>query len=460
MPKTISEREAKEIEKYDYIRAELFEKGRKPYTSEPLTKYEREFIRYLEGITSGQTSFTTNNAKSYSDVPTSTLNQIQEALTQRNTSSIMPEAITYVHKMINATNKNFTMGEVSDFLKSLKNLSEYYENVSIFRMLRRSSKEEDSILSILEESNCYNRNKKNILKRYLGCDPKKYYLDKNDVLFFMRVIFDIFDKAEAELQKRKKFVESKKAHDDEDFEMVTQKIRKFQNEIERLPKDEQLKRVDKLITYYTRFGDRCLNSVARNIVLPSKLGTTLFDDGVMSEDLYAKTISELGKLKERINEKRTFEGDTLYRGVPLKDFLKTIQCGEKEKKDLEKFLKTQTNILGLQVKLPRRKNDIKATLELYLKDKISKDRAILSTSSDKKTAQEFIGDKDGVILKIDVSKYKYGLDIADYSHFKYEKEVLLPPGAKLKLTAINEISINPYCLHHDHLEITIDCQPV
>ena len=85
------------------------------------------------------------------------------------------------------------------------------------------------------------------------------------------------------------------------------------------------------------------------------------------------------------------------------------------------------------------------------------DPAVLSTSLDEKVAVGFIKRNDtGALLKIDVTKYNKGLDIQKFSHFNEgegdEKEVILSPGTKLKITDV------VYNSNKDYFEIS--CVPV
>ena len=114
---------------------------------------------------------------------------------------------------------------------------------------------------------------------------------------------------------------------------------------------------DELLNYYTYQGDKKINSVARHTLLLQEPGVkaleTEYDEisknYIISEDLFIKTIIELSEIRKRIAKngninknlwERLITGKYLYRGLPMKDFLKIIQ-GAKPPKDWQrrKFLK-------------------------------------------------------------------------------------------------------------------------
>ena len=152
-------------------------------------------------------------------------------------------------------------------------------------------------------------------------------------------------------------------------------------------------------------------------------------------DLFVKTVVELVELRERLKKSKgtikTYLGDkrikTLFRGLPLYKLLQRIQGG------------------GLPEKWKRKKIfDESSHDEIieYLTGKITVDPAPLSTSTNITVVKKFFNldavDKGstGALLVIDASNYGKGQDMVPYSTEKYEKEVLLPMGVKLKIKSV------------------------
>ena len=210
---------------------------------------------------------------------------------------------------------------------------------------------------------------------------------------------------------------------------------------------------DELLNYYTYQGDKKINGVARHTLLLHKPGVkaleTEYDEisknYIISEDLFIKTIIELSEIRKRIAKdgninknlwERLITEKYLYRGLPMKDFLKTIQGAKPPKDWLTKEIFEK---------------DLNNQVVNYLKGRISMDPAVLSTSLDENAAIDFINGFPGVLLKIDVTKHNKGLDIHENSPYD-EKEILLSPGTKLKITDV------VYNSNKDYFKIS--CVPV
>lgn len=407
-------------EKYDYIR-EYFKKSNKlPYKSAPMTKFEKRAIEYA------LCTNISNETKSYADIPISTLKQCIDASSRSNNRI----KVLYILKdMIGNKIRNFTQKEVNDFLSCLKFL---YSTSSKRKLFALAKNEENSIISVLKKSKYYNENKETIkeeFKKKHNIELKNCYFDKSDVILFITTVFvSIPNNLKTELENRKKFLESKKAHDESDFKNMSEKMKKFYE-------SGEFKKGDELLTYYTANGYYTINGVARNDLL-LELGVNHPKDYVdvgshiISEDLFLKTVLELSEIKKRVKEsgkisKNLLErlvGKYVYRGLPLKDFLRTIQ-GQNLPSD---WLEKKNFDSNLQ-------NEVIA----YLKGKISVDPAVLSASLDKQIAADFIkSDITGVLLKIDVTNYKHGLDLRKYSKYKEEKEIIFSPGTKLKIESV------------------------
>ena len=105
---------------------------------------------------------------------------------------------------------------------------------------------------------------------------------------------------------------------------------------------------------------------------------------IISEDLFIKTIIELSEIRKRIAKdgninknlwERLITEKYLYRGLPMKDFLKTIQGAQPPKDWLTKEIFEK---------------DLNNQVVNYLKGRISMDPAVLSTSLDKAVSIRFI----------------------------------------------------------------------
>ena len=149
---------------------------------------------------------------------------------------------------------------------------------------------------------------------------------------------------------------------------------------------------DKLLNYYTYQGDKKINGVARHTLLLHKPGVkaleTEYDEisknYIISEDLFIKTIIELSEIRKRIAKdgninknlwERLITEKYLYRGLPMKDFLKTIQGAKPPKDWLTKEIFEK---------------DLNNQVVNYLKGRISMDPAVLSTYLDKAVSIRFI----------------------------------------------------------------------
>ena len=435
MPIKFDKNKLKDIERYDD-----FIKNSKhlPYTPTILTKYERSIMESLAIDVS-------DKVKTYADIPTSVLKRYIQKYSE-------VDYYQPIKKIIDQKNKDFSKKEIEEFIRSLEYILFFDHNKP-----KGVSDEKKSILNILSNSKYYNDNKKEIEesfeKRYKS-KFKELYFDKNDMMFFITTLFkSIPNNINEELENRKKFLNSKKSRDESDFIRMSQKMKK-------LYESGEFTKGDKLLNYYTYHGNDVINSTARNNLSIEELDVhdshsihQIWDEfkksRIIPEDLFLKTIIELSEIRKRIEEQgnipktpeQLISGKYLYRGLSLKNFFKTIQ----ESKD---WHLTKEEIL---------EKDLRKQVINYLKGKISIDPAVLSTSLDEKVAVGFIKRNDtGALLKIDVTKYNKGLDIQKFSHFNEgegdEKEVILSPGTKLKITDV------VYNSNKDYFEIS--CVPV
>ena len=429
MPIKFDKNKLKDIERYDD-----FIKNSKhlPYTPTILTKYERSIMESLAIDVS-------DKVKTYADIPTSVLKRYIQKYSE-------VDYYNPLKKIVEQKNKDFSKKEIEEFIRSLEYILFFDHNKP-----KGVSDEKKSILNILSNSKYYNDNKKEIEesfeKRYKS-KFKELYFDKNDMMLLITTLFkSIPNNINEELENRKKFLNSKKSRDESDFIRMSQKMKK-------LYESGEFTKGDKLLNYYTYHGNDVINSTARNNLSIEELDVhdshsihQIWDEfkksRIIPEDLFLKTIIELSKIRKRIEEQgnipktpeQLISGKYLYRGLSLKNFFKTIQ----ESKD---WHLTKEEIL---------EKDLRKQVINYLKGKISIDPAVLSTSLDENAAIDFINGFPGVLLKIDVTKHNKGLDIHENSPYD-EKEILLSPGTKLKITDV------VYNSNKDYFEIS--CVPV
>lgn len=433
MGQPISKQTKKELERYDYLRAEYFEKSSNlPYRPRPLNNYERKVGHIMVWVGC-------YTAKTYADIP---LSDLYKMIEEKGFNQLSEKIKFIKDKLLRFKGKNFSKEEVLEIFKALQFIYIMVINTDAVGddfgkdTIATVDDEEKSVLGCFHGSDYYNNHKDELSKKY--GDLKCYYFDRSDILLFYNTISLMPKYAEEELENRKRYLVTKKSRDYSDF----MRLRKKMTELYKAGKFEQ---GDKLLEYYSYYGDGFLNGVARSsydLTLPSTLHSNheyTVDDPhtlykglkgkrILDEDLFLKTVLELSELRDRLKTskiEKTEDIKYLYRGLVLQSFLRSIQ-GQKppedwlNKKDFEKSLY----------------NDVIR----YLNGKTSIDPAALSTSKDENVAKDFIvrdlEKRDlkgvGVLLVIDIADYNKGQDMTKHSKFK-EEEVLLPPRTKLKI---------------------------
>lgn len=438
MPLKFDKKELEQMEMYDGL---IKHSEKLPYTPAILTKYEREVIN---GLVRTKVKIP-DTARTYADIPTKVLSNYMELYFDRAYPPFSD--LFYVNDILNKKSTNFSEKEVKDFLEAAG------MGFRVGVPIKIVEDEQKSILSILSNSKYYNDNKEKMKKSFRVmltpiCKLEDMYYDKGEAILYIKTAIENIPKnAKEELENRKKFWDSEKSRDELDFIRISKKVKK-------LYEAGEFEKGDDLIKAYTYGSDSRLNGVARHTLFVQNPRVRVLDEEydkvsdryTISEKLFAKTIIELSEIRKRISKdghisktlwERWVSGKYLYRGLPLKDFLKTIE-GPKPPEDWLEMIIFEESLHDDVIK--------------YLKGKVSKDHAILSTSLNRDVSIGFIMRKrcTGALLKIDVTKYDKGLDLQKVSKYPCEEEVILPAGTKLK---INEVKYND-----SYFEI--DCVPI
>lgn len=442
MGKPITE---KELEKYDYLRAEYYkENGRWPYSPRPLTNYEK-FVMNFFALGS---SCEIQRAKTYADISLADLYSILDLIKERR--EVLLAVLDFINNMMSSKGKNFSQNKVIRFLNSLRVIYEHFVKYSI-KVIGVVSEEGKSILGYLDGSEYYNRNKSDLAKQCLKCKYdesenkdglKAFYLNPGDIKFLCSTVFkSIPQNIGDEIKNRETYLSNKKNRDYSDFMDMQKKVIALYN-------SGQFSKGDDLLLNYTRMKYALLNGVARNsfdLKLFSDLGDKdkekiMFEgkapkgNAIIDEDLFIKTVVELAELRERLRNSKGVEktlwerwvsGKYLYRGLPLYKLLQRIHGGVLPNKwhGKKKF-----------------EEDSRDDVIKYLTGKIAVDPASLSTSLDPNVSKGFLAKEDGdtgSILVIDISGYDKGQDLASISSRPREKEILLPMGVKLKIKSVS-----------------------
>ena len=438
---TISE---KELEKYDYLRAEYFKKnGRWPYTPRPLTNYEKAVLDFCDWIPRDYYI----KAKTYADIP---LKELEALLEPSKKLSVIEDELGCVQDgLLPCKGEDFSKGELEEFLGALKFIYDVLKQNcpnNEKAIVRLSKNENDSILGYFSKSKYYNDNKSELAKKILNREYdalknkgglKDFYFDPGDVMLLCTTVFKSIPRnARVEINNREIYLSDKKSRDYSDFMDMRKRM------IE-LYKIGEFTKGDELLRDYTGNKYELINGVARNSfdleLLPSNLkGATELSDitegkgRIIDRDFFIKTVIELAKLRKKLKRSswgRKNKGvERLYRGIPLYKLLQKVQkvSGKEMPKELEKKHTFEKNLYDEVAK--------------YLVGKVVVDPAPSSTSLDISVAKRFSSDNThgtAAILVIDVSKYRKGLNLAPISKFSSEKEILLPLGVKLEIKSVN-----------------------
>ena len=454
---TISE---KELEKYDYLRAEYYKKKKSwPYTPRPLTNYEKAVINGSELLLDSYGEYL--RAKTYADLSLSDLYLLIKS-TEKTSNSTTVALVFMKDELLpfKGKGKNFSKMEVETILSVIYTIyKQFVEKANkIGKVIGVLDDESKSILGVLDNSEYYREHKTDLAKQCLKCeydeeknkdDLKDFYFDPNDIMLLCSTVLkSIPQNARDEIKNRKTYLSNKKSRDYSDFMDMRKKMIELYNKGE-------FTKGDKLLTEYTGLEYRLINGAARHsfsLDFGSKQGATSIyelagkNSKIIDEDLFIKGVIELAKLKKKL-EKSSWDCKNegvkyLYRGIPLYKLLQKVR-GEEMPKEWEKKHTFEKNL--------------RDKVADYLVGKVVVDPAPSSTSLDISVAEDFSFDDmydTAAILVIDVSKYRKGLDLAPISRLSGEKEILLPLGVKLKITsvALEDEGIDHY--------FKINCMPV
>ena len=433
---TISE---KELEKYDYLRAEYYKKNKSwPYTPRPLTNYEKAVINGSELLLDSYGEYL--RAKTYADLPLSDLYLLIKSTEKTSNSTTVALAFMKDELLLSkGKGKNFSKMEVEMILSVIYTIYKQFvekahKKNEVVGVLKDES---ESILGVLNNSEYYKKNKSDLVEQFLKCKYdegnnkdglKDLYLDPNDIKLLCSTVFkSIPQNVREEIKNRKTYLSDKKSRDYSDFMDMRKKMIELYNK-------GKFAQGDELLREYTGAEYKLINGVGRNsfsLDFGSKQGATSIyelakkNSKIIDEDLFIKGVIELAELRERLNKStgvgEDIYGKSLYRGIPLFELLQKIQGGAlpeewRGKRNFEK--------------------DLYGDIVKYLKGNTIIERAPMSTSLDVGVAKKFLSKKyedTGALLRIDISKYNKGQNMIEYSMLPNEKEVLLPPGVKLKI---------------------------
>ena len=404
--------------------AEFLDKPKQlPYTPRPLTDFEKDVMRILFNTK----NFLIDKAKDYSDIPGSVL---QEIVKNNGTGFIG------LKNVLDNKGKNFTKQEVQNFIRDLLRL--YSGNCYLKKpILTIVEIEEQSVFSFISNSDYYkssNQKVDDFIKKHkrdiIGSSggnikgSQSLYFNKNEISFFYVTAKSIAENTEKELKNRETLLKIKR-RGESDFVRRHKKMKKFYNE-------GRFEKGNKAIHLYTCADHHQLNNVGRHSISPLEAHRDKDKEGVEDEETFYHAVLEMSEVRKRIREETEKDSrmlserlgqETLHRGIILKNFLKTIHGNPPPKEWLTK-----------DVFEP----ELYDKVTEYLKDKISIDPGILSTSKEMLTPKKFFDEETGLILNINVADFKNGMDISNISRFGHENEVILAPGTKLKITSVRK----------------------
>lgn len=438
---TISE---KELEKYDYLRAEYYKKKKSwPYTPRPLTNYEKAVINGSGLLLDSYGEYL--RAKTYADLPLSDLYLLIES-TEKTSNSTTVALVFMKDELLpsKGKGKNFSKMEVETILSVIYTIyKQFVEKANkIGKVIEVLDDESKSILGVLDNSEYYREHKTGLAKQCLKCeydekknkdDLKDFYFDPNDIMLLCSTVLkSIPQNARDEIKNRKTYLSNKKSRDYSDFMDMRKRMIELYNK-------GKFAQGDKLLSEYTGLEYELINGAARHsfsLDFGSKQGATSIyelagkNSKIIDEDLFIKGVIELAKLREKLKKSswdcKNEDVKCLYRGIPLYKLLQRVRGEEKMPKEWEKKHTFEENLCD--------------TVAEYLVGKVVVDPAPSSTSLDISVAKDFSSDDmydTAAILVIDVSKYRKGLDLAPISRSSGEKEILLPLGVKLKIKSVS-----------------------
>ena len=196
---TISE---KELEKYDYLRAEYYKKKKSwPYTPRPLTNYEKAVINGSELLLDSYGEGEYLRAKTYADLPLSDLYLLIKS-TEKTSNSTTVALVFMKDELLpfKGKGKNFSKMEVETILSVIYTIyKQFVEKANkIGKVIGVLDDESKSILGVLDGSEYYNKNKSKLAEKFLKhkYDESKnkdglkdFYFDPGDVMLLCTTVF-------------------------------------------------------------------------------------------------------------------------------------------------------------------------------------------------------------------------------------------------------------------------------